>query len=712
MKDIYFTVDRSNGKVIEMNYLVNSRKLFIWLDKEHEKPLVLDIDYENMAKAKQDFCQVFNGNGNDAFVMNAWTKFSNLINPCIYEYYKIQKGDGYSHANGDGLTDEYAESLNRASNRTIPKFPEDELKEIPDRNYPEFIIKTIKKEVKRDDVLIRQVLYTGLSAYTFDPQNLAINSPTSEGKTYTTEKVMQYFPKDDVWSIGNMSDKALIRQKGILINSKGESIQKQIDELNEKLRNVTTAEFRLRFEPPNAEKDRAEDKEKQKQNKPEMTVQEKVNQKRAEIKKELNSLLNDASTLINLQGKIIVFLEKPGKGVLNLIKPILSHDKVEINYPYSAYNENSHEWVTRNVIVRGWPACIFCSAKDESEWDAWPEIQSRFLITSTNMTEEKVHDGNLLIGQRKSLPEGLKQIFIVSDKERNLAKKAVSYLKDWINRLFTLNNADYDHDNIVWIPYGGILADALPHNKGTDNRAANRIFSLIRIVALTKVRHRSNLLYGKGGKERLVIAELEDLAEVLHITQKNMSGIPSYKVDFYTDYFLPLYGSKIEPNKHIKLGKEEDILAVTTSELCDYYKQKTGKPITSDSIRKTYLNELINNGYVDYQDSKIDGHGKIYFPVMEMPIKSQDKNEQNLKESTDSRSFLQHSMLIPSKSFKKIPENWLELATSALKMSGNGNDIVIQIMDKDDDEISIDEFIANYQNKDMNLFLLIKEPKN
>ena len=102
MKDIYFTVDRPNGKVIEMNYLVNSRKLFIWLDKEHEKPLVLDVDYMDMAKTKENFCQVFNGNGsgngNDGYVKSAWTKFSDLINPCMYQYYKDQQ----ANANDNG----------------------------------------------------------------------------------------------------------------------------------------------------------------------------------------------------------------------------------------------------------------------------------------------------------------------------------------------------------------------------------------------------------------------------------------------------------------------------------------------------------------------------------------------------------------------------------------------------------------------------------
>src|SRR5206468_8851376 len=112
--------------------------------------------------------------------------------------------------------------------------------EIPKRDYSGHVIETIKKEVKRDDVLVRQVFYTALSAYTFDPINLGILSPTSEGKSYTTEKVTKYFPKEDIWNIGAWSNKVLIRQKGVLINSKGESIQKQIDKLRDEIRDTNT----------------------------------------------------------------------------------------------------------------------------------------------------------------------------------------------------------------------------------------------------------------------------------------------------------------------------------------------------------------------------------------------------------------------------------------------------------------------------------------
>jgi len=702
MKDIFFTVDVSDGKVIEMNYLVNSRKLFIWRDKEHEKPTVLDVDYEDMAKTKRSFSQIFNGNGNDAFVSNAWTKFSNLINPCLYKYYKIQRGEAEGDGDdgdgddgdgdGDGLTEEYARSLNDAT-KPVLKSEEDELAEIPNRNYSEFVINTVKKEVKRDDVLIRQIFYTGASAYTFAPMNLFIISPTSEGKTYTTEKVMQYFPKEDVWTIGRISDKVLIRQKGILINSKGESIQEQVDKLRLELRDTTTVT--IRFEAPTGkpEVDPITGKP--------LTVQQKFEKRRAEIKKELDNLMDDATVLINLQDKIIVFLEPPQRELMNLIKPILSHDKEEISYDYVDRTERGG-FQTRRVIVRGWAAFIFCSAKDESKWEIWPEIQSRFLITSPNMNQAKVHDGNILISQRKGLPNSMQQQIIVSDKERKLARSSVSFLKGWMHRLSESNMLHYDRQTAVWIPYGFIFANALKSERGTDNRITERIFSLLNIIALTKIHHRQTLVYGN---ERLVIATLEDLSETLHITQ-NLSGIPPHKLKWFKEIFMPLYESKTEPN--FKDDKVEDRRGVTTTQLSECHKLKTGKSITTQNIINTYLNELENNSFVDNQESQIDRRQKIYFPLMEMP------KEQKIKKLVSEgplTNFLQHSKIIPSKYFKKIPEDWLEVEISTLKnmLVRNDSNSTFQLIDENDDEITISEFVKNY-SKHLNLTNYFAEP--
>jgi len=129
-------------------------------------------------------------------------------------------------------------------------------------------------------------------------------------------------------------------------------------------------------------------------------------------------------------------------------------------------------FTVKKVVTRGWPACIFCTAKNESDWPAWPEIQSRFLVTSPNMIQEKYSDGNMLIAQKIGLPNLLQQWIIVSNSQVELAKKCVSYI------LQQIRQRNSDNTNPVWIPYTQILAEILPAEKGTDNRITKRMLSL------------------------------------------------------------------------------------------------------------------------------------------------------------------------------------------------------------------------------------------
>ena len=93
----------------------------------------------------------------------------------------------------------------------------------------------------------------------------------------------------------------------------------------------------------------------------------------------------------------LIFLEPPHPELWGLIKPILSHDVYETEYPF--VDNIGHGIEVKRVITRGWPACIFCSAKDESKWDIWPEIESRFMISSPNMVKAKFEEGNALIAK-------------------------------------------------------------------------------------------------------------------------------------------------------------------------------------------------------------------------------------------------------------------------------------------------------------------------
>src|SRR3977135_797556 len=81
----------------------------------------------------------------------------------------------------------------------------------------QFCINTILKEAKNEGRLVKQLLYTMLSAYTNNPINLAIKSPSGEGKSYVLHKVGENFPQEDVMFVAGMTDKALFHRAGKLV---------------------------------------------------------------------------------------------------------------------------------------------------------------------------------------------------------------------------------------------------------------------------------------------------------------------------------------------------------------------------------------------------------------------------------------------------------------------------------------------------------------
>jgi hypothetical protein len=394
---------------------------------------------------------------------------------------------------------------------------------ILDRDYAEFAIGTIKRTVRQEDSLVRQIFYTGISKDTANPINLAVIAPTSEGKTYAVSESIQYFPKQNIWKIGSMTPKVIIRQNGILVDSNNEPLEDRIKELKSKIRQT-----------------------------------DNDSNEKEDLKQQLNQIYNEAKVLIDLRGKLWVFLEPPHHETWAILKPILSHDDFEIEHPY-VYEVQGMGFKVKKVVTRGWPACIFCSAKNESDWPAWPEIQSRFLITSPNMVREKYLDGNILIAQKIGLPSLLQQSIIVSDSQVELAKKCVFYILQQIREHDKKNSLYNNGNNVnsVWIPYAQILAEILPAERGPDNRITKRILSFLVIVTLARSHLRSRLEYGN---ESLAISDIdEDLHEVLHITQ-NLSGIPPFKLKVFKEVLLRYTGQSKAPRKaKITVSKKKSL---------------------------------------------------------------------------------------------------------------------------------------------------------
>jgi hypothetical protein len=536
-------------------------------------------------------------------------------------------------------------------------------------DYFEFLIDCVRRTVKQENALVRQIIYTMLSAYSNDPINLGVLAPTSTGKTYPIIECSKFTPLGkEVRVVGSMSPKVLIREQGILIDKEGKPIGAIVRQLKYE---IAKAKAKKKF-------DEAED-----------------------AHNELAALLDGSAYLLDLSNTALLFLEPPDPDLWAMMKPIASHDAWEIEHPFVDKVASGGLEVKR-VITRGWPAFIFCSARDESKWELWAEIQSRFIIASPNMVKAKYQAGNRLIAIKKGQPHGVKQRLIISDTETELAKKSFLYLKHQIQQFTSTTESP------VWIPFGRILSDILPSDKSQDNREANRFYSILNMVALCKAHLRHRLIFGD---EELIIATLEDLRETLHVMQ-NVTGMPPHKLKFYEQYIIPLYNST---NKNKS--------SLTSREICDFYNVNAPKgtpKINTDLVTKIYLDELVNSSYLEREPDPDDKRRYAYQPLVDTEVilvdegdqeqkqnnKEQDEDEDEDKQQKEKYrmisnlgqfdNFLQYLRLLVPENHPGIPPDWLNqeiLQLSRYRITS----APLKILDPNGNDIPIDDFIQRYE---------------
>ena len=89
--------------------------------------------------------------------------------------------------------------------------------------------------------------------------------------------------------------------------------------------------------------------------------------------------------IVDLSRRILIFLDQPHTQLLERLRPLFSHDKKEIHIKITDKSQRQG-LRTKNVILRGFPAVVFCTAGlkvDEQE-------STRFLLLSPETNQGKV----------------------------------------------------------------------------------------------------------------------------------------------------------------------------------------------------------------------------------------------------------------------------------------------------------------------------------
>ncbi|MGC9346216.1 MAG: hypothetical protein ACP5ER_05450, partial [Candidatus Bathyarchaeales archaeon] len=432
------------------------------------------------------------------------------------------------------------------------------------------------RTVKRDDVAKNIVFLTGLSAYTEEPINLFLRGESSTGKSYNVVQALKYFPKEDVWLLGGLSPKALIHSKGKLVDENGEEINlKEKPEKPNKKDYPSEHDYRQAFNEYKEERERW-------------------------IKR-----LENSRYLVDLTGKTLVFLEAPHIETLNMLRPILSHDAYEISYRFTD-KDSKGKLQTQHVIIRGWPATIFCSTQEKYVHD----LATRGFTVTPETTEQKYRDANILTGNKAAYPWKFQQDF-----DLLLLEGYIRFLKN------NLGNVK------VVIPYAKTFAEKFPCRFPRSMRDFKHILNLIKVVALFHFAQRPVLIRKlkvevesedptvpeyKEVEEHYIMATKQDYDVVMalwnEIRETTETSAPGHIIKFYHEVVK-------------KVAKEKP--EFTVEDLVDEWNKMFDDKKSNDSIGK-WVRYLCQIGYMNKRPDPTDKR-RNQLKI----IKENGKNRQN-----------------------------------------------------------------------------------
>jgi hypothetical protein len=290
---------------------------------------------------------------------------------------------------------------------------------------------------------------------------------------------------------------------------------------------------------------------------------------------------------IDLQKKILVWLDQPHTKLLERLRPILSHDQKEILIQIVDRTKfQSHR--TKHMLLVGYPTVMFCTASPFMS----QQEKTRLLLLSPEQTQEKIREGvKLRINKEANRKEFRQQI--ETDAERIALIKRVELVKkanvdqviipseflDGIDEKF-----ERIHDSVL---------------QARHQRDISRLLGLIKGHALLNYIYRDKRRNKDETVDIVATEEDIDAGFKLYDTVRvaNEIGIPP---DLYCVF------------KYLKkYMKEQDKETFTTNDYMRFALEVLKRRIPYDAARET-LSSLENIGYLEQTENLFDKRIKLY----------------------------------------------------------------------------------------------------
>ena len=305
---------------------------------------------------------------------------------------------------------------------------------------------------------------------------------------------------------------------------------------------------------------------------------------------------------VNLSRKILIFLDQPHTLLLQHLRPLLSHDKKEIQIKITDKSQKAG-LRTKNIFLIGYPTVIFCTAGlsvDEQE-------ATRFLLLSPEIYQEKLRESIHEKISRESNQLSYQNV-LESRPERLLLMRRISEIRQ--ARIKEIRIADPQAIEKRFFEMTSIL-------KPRHQRDIGRILNLTKIFALLNFWHRKR-------DDDSIVANTKDIESAFsiwdEINESQELNLPPYVYNLYKEVIVEAYRQRYsESDGEVTVG-------LTRKDILKKHFEIYGRHLPDWQLRQDILPMLETAGLIATEADSLDKRRILIHPTTSLTI-SQNNSE-------------------------------------------------------------------------------------
>lgn len=315
---------------------------------------------------------------------------------------------------------------------------------------------------------------------------------------------------------------------------------------------------------------------------------------------------------VDLEHKIIIFLEMPHNGLLERLRSLLSHDEKEIKSKITDKNQKGGNR-TKTVVIKGYPSVIFCTAGlkiDEQE-------STRFILLSPEIDQEKIREG-ILETIKKEVDSKNYNEWVEKDPRRKLLRERIEAIKEANIQEVKIPSSDSE-----------MIEERFSNNKKFYKprhlRDIKKILSFIKCLALLN-------LWWREKEGLAIIARTEDIEIAFELWEKiSLSqelSLSPYVYELYRKVILAKFNEK-NNSRNEEIEHLTGKIGITRKEVLEKHYKVYGRPLDTSQLRQQILPMLETVGLIFQEQDKSDKRSMLIYPAIKDDNKLEDKNEIN-----------------------------------------------------------------------------------